>query len=230
MNPSGEKLFTKVRVSDHEFTDAVDVAHRTRLINIEIVSRGREQTGNVRLAMVHSEGDVGHAFGRTPLGDCGIGGEQFRCPASISALDRFNDVHVANGTAGCRLAVTSALLEYRQKGADEPMEQEQREQLRNEYKLRPLNGSEEGQGIATLPNNVYGFSYAPTTETPLFARKSYHSFEVQKLSDGIAYVVAFVTPTDAERLGNETWRSRSRSTPTHMKKQTRWSASRSIGC
>ena len=80
------------------------------------------------------------------------------------------------------------------------MEQEQREQLRNEYKLRPLNGSEEGQGIATLPNNVYGFSYAPTTETPLFARKSYHSFEVQKLSDGSAYVVAFVTPTDAERL------------------------------
>ena len=80
------------------------------------------------------------------------------------------------------------------------MEEKQREQLRNEYQLRPLNGSEEGQGIATLPNNVYGFTYAPTTETPLFARKSYHSFEVQKLSDGSAYVIAFVTPADAERL------------------------------
>lgn len=80
------------------------------------------------------------------------------------------------------------------------MEQQQREQLRSEYKLRPLNGKEEGLGIANLPNGVYGFSYAPATETPLFAKKSYRSFEVQKLSDGSAYVVGFVSAADAERL------------------------------
>jgi hypothetical protein len=80
------------------------------------------------------------------------------------------------------------------------MDEQQREQLRSEYKLRALNRDEEGQGIGKLPNGVYGFSYAPATETPLFARKSYHSFEVQKMSDGSAYIVAFVTPGDAERL------------------------------
>jgi hypothetical protein len=80
------------------------------------------------------------------------------------------------------------------------MDEQQREQLRSEYKLRALNRDEEGQGIGKLPNGVYGFSHAPATETPLFARKSYHSFEVQKMSDGSAYIVAFVTPGDAERL------------------------------
>jgi hypothetical protein len=47
---------------------------------------------------------------------------------------------------------------------------------------------------------VYGFSYAPATETPLFARKSYHSYEVHKLADGSAYMLAFVTKSEAERL------------------------------
>jgi hypothetical protein len=80
------------------------------------------------------------------------------------------------------------------------MDQQQREQLRNEHNLRPLENNEEGTGITKLPAGVYGFTYAPATETPLFARKSYHSFEVHKMKDGKAHIVAFVTPQEAERI------------------------------
>jgi hypothetical protein len=80
------------------------------------------------------------------------------------------------------------------------MDQQQREQLRGEHNLRPLENSEEGTGISKLPAGVYGFTYAPATETPLFARKSYHSFEVHKMKDGKAHIVAFVSPEDAERI------------------------------
>jgi hypothetical protein len=81
------------------------------------------------------------------------------------------------------------------------MDEQQREQLRAEHKLRPVKSEEEGTAITKLPNGVYGFTYAPATETPLFARKSYHSFEVHKTSDGIAHMLAFVTPADAARIG-----------------------------
>lgn len=80
------------------------------------------------------------------------------------------------------------------------MEPEPSQELRSEYKLRPLTKEEEGLALAKLPTGVYGFSYAPATETPLFARKSYHSFEVHKISDGTGYLIAFVTAADADRL------------------------------
>lgn len=80
------------------------------------------------------------------------------------------------------------------------MEQQEREQLRSTHQLRPLRRDEEGLSVHNLPANVYGFTYAPATETPLFARQSYHSFEVHKTADGSAYVVAFVTPSEAERI------------------------------
>jgi hypothetical protein len=80
------------------------------------------------------------------------------------------------------------------------MEPEPSQQLRSEYKLRPLTKEEEGLALTKLPNGVYGFSYAPATETPLFARKSYHSFEVHKISDGTGYLIAFVASGDADRL------------------------------
>ena len=80
------------------------------------------------------------------------------------------------------------------------MEQQQREQLRSERNLRPVRKDEEGFGVDKLPAGVYGFTYAPATETPLFERHSYHSFEVHKVSDGSAYIVAFVTAEDEERI------------------------------
>ena len=83
------------------------------------------------------------------------------------------------------------------------MEEQQREQLRSQHKLRPLRNEEEGVGITKLPNGVYGFTYAPATETPLFVRKSYHSFEVHKTSNGAAHMLAFVAPADAQRIRAE---------------------------
>ena len=80
------------------------------------------------------------------------------------------------------------------------MEQQQREQLRSQYQLRPVGRQEEGTAVHSLPAGVYGFSYAPATETPLFARKSYHSFEVHKRGDGSVHMLAFVTKSEAERL------------------------------
>ena len=80
------------------------------------------------------------------------------------------------------------------------MDQEKRERLRSEHKLRALENHEEGTGITKLPAGVYGFTYAPATETPLFARKSYHSFEVHKIANGEAHIIAFVIATDAERI------------------------------
>ncbi|HYP05395.1 MAG TPA: hypothetical protein VER03_04100 [Bryobacteraceae bacterium] len=80
------------------------------------------------------------------------------------------------------------------------MEQEQREALRSERKLRVVKNEEEGTSVQNLPKGVYGFTYAPATETPLFARKSYHSFEVHKLTDGSVHMLVFVSAADAERL------------------------------
>jgi hypothetical protein len=84
----------------------------------------------------------------------------------------------------------------------DPMEQQQREQLRSEFQLRSVMSEEEGTSVHALPPGVYGFSYAPATETPLFARKSYHSYEVHKRADGSAYMLAFVTKSEAERLAS----------------------------
>ncbi|HYI94557.1 MAG TPA: hypothetical protein VEX68_13505 [Bryobacteraceae bacterium] len=74
------------------------------------------------------------------------------------------------------------------------------EQLRTEHNLRALASAEEGLGLGKLPVRVFGFSYAPATETPLFARKSYHSFEIHKLADGRAFLLAFVTAADSDRI------------------------------
>ena len=77
---------------------------------------------------------------------------------------------------------------------------DQIEQLRTEHNLRALASAEEGLGLGKLPVRVFGFSYAPATETPLFGRKSYHSFEVHKLVDGSTFLLAFVTAADSDRI------------------------------
>jgi hypothetical protein len=80
------------------------------------------------------------------------------------------------------------------------MDEQQRQTLRSEHKLRAVRSDEEGLGLEKLPGGVYGFTYAPATETPLFARRSYHSFEVHKAVDGSAYLLAYTSGADAEHL------------------------------
>jgi hypothetical protein len=72
------------------------------------------------------------------------------------------------------------------------------EELRTRHGVRALKPEEEGTAIARLPPGVYGFTQAPNqSEVPVFARKSYHSFEVHKAADGTEYVIGFVTPAEA---------------------------------
>ncbi len=75
------------------------------------------------------------------------------------------------------------------------------QELRARHQVRPLNSEEEGSAIASLPNGVYGFTYAPgQPEVPLFSKHNYHSFEVHKAADGTEYLVGFVTPPEASEI------------------------------
>lgn len=78
-------------------------------------------------------------------------------------------------------------------------EEQQRQQLRRKYQLRELTFEEEGFGVAKTPKGVYGFTYAPGTETPMFRKHCWHSFEVHKLHDGSVRLVGFVAAADYER-------------------------------
>jgi hypothetical protein len=75
-----------------------------------------------------------------------------------------------------------------------------RDRLRVEHRVRTLQSEEEGAAFDHLPNGVYGFTYAPATETPLFAKPAYHSFEVHKLADGSGRLLVYCTPDDASRI------------------------------
>jgi hypothetical protein len=75
-----------------------------------------------------------------------------------------------------------------------------REQFRTQHGVRLVTEAEEGGGLSRLPAGVYGFTYAPLSESPLFRRNSYHSFEVHKGADGQWRLVAFVAPADAEAI------------------------------
>jgi len=55
--------------------------------------------------------------------------------------------------------------------------------------------------VTRLPPGVYGFAYAPgQDEVPVFAGHSYHSFEIHKLTDGVLFLLGFVTPEEAQAL------------------------------
>ena len=66
--------------------------------------------------------------------------------------------------------------------------------------LRPLNATEDGTPFRSLPAGVFGFTYAPLSESPLFQRNSYHSFEMQKLADGSGRLLGYVTAAQAAAI------------------------------
>ena len=53
-----------------------------------------------------------------------------------------------------------------------------RERNRAAHKVRLITSREEGRGFAKLPTGVYGFTYAPAPETPLFVKHSFGAYEV----------------------------------------------------
>jgi hypothetical protein len=66
--------------------------------------------------------------------------------------------------------------------------------------LRALSREEEGLGFNCLPAGVYGFTYAPLSESPLFSRQGYHAFEMQRLPDGSGRLIAYLSAAEAEAI------------------------------
>jgi hypothetical protein len=75
------------------------------------------------------------------------------------------------------------------------------DQIRERHGLRALTKEEEGSPTARLPHGVYGFTYSPgQDETPVFANKAYHNFEVHKIEDGAERLIGYLTPSEAAIL------------------------------
>ena len=80
--------------------------------------------------------------------------------------------------------------------------QRTRDSVRSEHNVSVVPSELEGSAFDRLPKGVYGFTYAPATETPLFARHSYRSYEIHKLHSGAGCIICYVTRADAEALRN----------------------------
>ena len=79
------------------------------------------------------------------------------------------------------------------------------ERLRQIHQVRPVTGTEEGEGVNALPCGVYGFTYSPALENaPLFAVRRYRGYETHKLASGEIFVVGFATIEAAEQLASAT--------------------------
>ena len=71
--------------------------------------------------------------------------------------------------------------------------------LRAAHQVRLVTPPEEGTGIKQLPPGVYGFTYSPGLESaPLFATRSFRSYETHKLASGDVTLVGFAS-ADASR-------------------------------
>lgn len=74
------------------------------------------------------------------------------------------------------------------------------EAFRATNRVSLLEPEHEGTGILYLPNGVYGFSYAPTQEAPMFSRQLHQSFEVHKAPEGTIYLIGFVAEGESAEL------------------------------
>jgi hypothetical protein len=76
----------------------------------------------------------------------------------------------------------------------------EREALRAKHGVRLVAKDEEGTGVANLPPGVYGFTYSPGMESPIFMLEKYHSFEVHKLADETVRLIGYVTPAKLKEI------------------------------
>ena len=61
----------------------------------------------------------------------------------------------------------------------------EQEGLRAAHQVRLVSAAEEGTGIKQLPAWVYGYTYSPGLDSaPLFATRSFRSYETHKLASG----------------------------------------------
>jgi hypothetical protein len=77
--------------------------------------------------------------------------------------------------------------------------------LREAHRLRLVSSEEEGTGLNKLPASVYGFTYSPgIDEAPLFAKRSFRSYEAHKLSSGEVTLIGFTSADSARELTTST--------------------------
>ena len=75
------------------------------------------------------------------------------------------------------------------------------ETLRSTHGVRVISTAEEGAGVNTLPDGVYGFTYSPALpNAPLWAERRYRSYETHKLSNGEIHVIGFADAATAAQL------------------------------
>ena len=77
--------------------------------------------------------------------------------------------------------------------------------LREAHRVRIVTESEEGTGLNKLPVSVYGFTYSPgIDEAPVFAKRSFRSYEAHKLANGEVTLVGFTAAESARQLTTST--------------------------
>ena len=75
-----------------------------------------------------------------------------------------------------------------------------REAIRESHRVRLIDPENEGKAAHKLPNGIFGFTFAPLTETPVFAKHSHQSFEIHKLPNGELCLVGYVSSQNEARL------------------------------
>jgi hypothetical protein len=71
-----------------------------------------------------------------------------------------------------------------------------RDRFREQHAVRVIDSKDEGLGMAHVSPGTYGFTYAPTAEAPLFAKRAYQGWEVHKAPDGTVHLIGFVSKPD----------------------------------
>lgn len=74
------------------------------------------------------------------------------------------------------------------------------ETLRARHRVAEIAAKDEGAGVDHLPDGVFGFSYAPQQESPLFRKKMFQSFEVHRVAGGEVFFIGFASERDAASL------------------------------
>ncbi|MBM3797103.1 MAG: hypothetical protein FJW31_24335 [Acidobacteria bacterium] len=75
--------------------------------------------------------------------------------------------------------------------------------LREQKGLKIIAAEQEGAPLATLPDNLYGFTFSTVNEsTPLFAKRQFQSFEIHKLQHGVVHLLGFLTEKEAAAFFN----------------------------
>ena len=75
---------------------------------------------------------------------------------------------------------------------------QQLDALRKRKGLTLVAVDKEGAPLATLSDNLFGFTFSPVNEsTPLFTQRQFQSFEVHKLTGGVVHLLGFLTEPEA---------------------------------